>query len=225
MGQAKRRSKNKSEFSWPRISFDKEALLRLKAKARESLAQGKGHWQALPKLHRRALSILVPVVAVLLIMPTSLPVPDGANETVRRDLVLDLSEDKPDLRNAYEKRPEPLSPARRQVESVSNEPVVDEPVAKPVARQASDKWMSYKVKQGDTLAQVFRENALPESDLYAVVNIEGADKPLSHVKAGQLVRYKLSSDGALAGLQVEGRDGEPVLFLRNQNGKFVRHYD
>ena len=56
MGQAKRRSKKKSEFKLPDLSLNKANLDVYKEKLQARLALLKERWQALPKLHRRALS-------------------------------------------------------------------------------------------------------------------------------------------------------------------------
>ncbi|ERM58779.1 MULTISPECIES: LysM-like peptidoglycan-binding domain-containing protein [Vibrio] len=82
-------------------------------------------------------------------------------------------------------------------------------------------WQEYLVKQGDTLAQVFRNNDLPLSDLNALVRIEGADKPLSQIRKGQLVRFKLAETGQLDILQLEKGDTS-VMFFRLSDGGFGR---
>ena len=86
----------------------------------------------------------------------------------------------------------------------------------------SEQWREYTVKNGDTLAQVFRSNQLPMTDLNALVKIEGSDKPLSRIKQGQLVRFKLADDGKLDMLQLE-KGGESVMFFRLSDGTFGRN--
>ncbi|MCV5942416.1 cell envelope opacity-associated protein A, partial [Escherichia coli] len=73
------------------------------------------------------------------------------------------------------------------------------------------------MKNGDTLAQVFRNNQLSMADLSALVKIEGSDKPLSHIKQGQLIRFKLSEKGQLDMLQLEKSD-HSVMFFRLSDG-------
>ncbi len=77
------------------------------------------------------------------------------------------------------------------------------------------------VQQGDTLAQVFRNNQLPLSDLNALVRIEGDDKPLSQIRKGQLVRFKLAENGQLDILQLE-KGSSSVMFFRLSDGGFGR---
>ncbi|MEZ9175285.1 LysM-like peptidoglycan-binding domain-containing protein [Vibrio kanaloae] len=85
----------------------------------------------------------------------------------------------------------------------------------------SSTWQEYLVKQGDTLAQVFRNNDLPLSDLNALVRIEGSDKPLSQIRKGQLVRFKVAETGQLDILQLEKGDTS-VMFFRLSDGGFGR---
>ena len=86
---------------------------------------------------------------------------------------------------------------------------------------SNNNWQEYLVKQGDTLAQVFRNNDLPLSDLNALVRIEGSDKPLSQIRKGQLVRFKLAETGQLDILQLEKGDTS-VMFFRLSDGGFGR---
>ncbi|KOO09935.1 lysine transporter LysM, partial [Vibrio xuii] len=67
----------------------------------------------------------------------------------------------------------------------------------------------------------FRTSGLPMSDLNALVKVEGSDKPLSYIKKGQLVRYKLDEDGKLDILQLEKSD-QSVMFFRLSDGGFGR---
>ncbi|MGB1321131.1 MAG: LysM-like peptidoglycan-binding domain-containing protein, partial [Vibrio gallaecicus] len=85
----------------------------------------------------------------------------------------------------------------------------------------SNHWREYLVKQGDTLAQVFRNNDLPMADLNALVQIEGVDKPLSQIRKGQLVRFKLAESGKLDILQLE-KGETSVMFFRLSDGGFGR---
>ncbi|MBC7002541.1 hypothetical protein BIZ37_08215 [Photobacterium sp. BZF1] len=233
MGQAKRRSNKKSEFTWPRISLDKEALKQGSTAIRAKFAPLASKWQQLPKLHRRALMVLVPVVGVLLILPgggdkASQPT---SSEPVRRELSLNLESKQPE-RVAVGEREEPVSPPRPSritpLEPVESQPVASKPKVKPVEKNststqsASADWQRYQVKSGETLANIFRQHNLPLNDLYAVAAIEGDDKPLSRIKAGQWMRYRQTAQGGLDALQIEGRSGEPILFFRRSDGSFVR---
>ncbi|MGR5236810.1 LysM-like peptidoglycan-binding domain-containing protein [Vibrio alfacsensis] len=151
-------------------------------------------WQRLPKLHQRALMVLLPVVLLLLLIPF----PKDKKALVEPSIDTQ--------RVAIQLNAQSLSEQR----SAQN------------SEQKSDQWKEYTVKNGDTLAQVFRSNQLPMADLNALVKIEGSDKPLSHIKQGQLVRFKLSEDGQLDMLQLE-KSGNSVMFFRLSDGSFGRN--
>ncbi|WP_076589803.1 LysM-like peptidoglycan-binding domain-containing protein [Vibrio ostreicida] len=161
---------------------------------RQIPARVKQVWLQLPKRHQQVLMVLVPVVLFLVFLPTpsSDPAqPEAQSETLPR-VQVDI-----DTQGLSEQ------PSQLQ-ESL-----------------ASDVWEEYRVKKGDTLAQVFRNNDLAMSDLNALVRVEGSDKPLSYIKAGQLVRFKLAEDGSLDILQLE-KSTQSVMFFRLSDGAFGR---
>lgn len=229
MGQAKRRSTKKSEFSWPNMTFDKAALIQAVSRVRVTLTPVKAKWSILPTFHRRALVVLVPVVVLAIFLPTSVPLPSASqgDELIRRDLPLNL-DSRPEPVDVVGDRAEPVSPSRsvirplpqlQEPEVVSQAPI---PVAVPAVAPVAKQWQRYEVKSGETLANIFRDKSLPLADLYAVAAIEGNDKPLSQVKAGQWLRYRQTADGSLDALQIERLDGDPIMFFRRSDGSFVR---
>jgi len=149
-------------------------------------------WNHLPKLHQRGLMILVPVLLVLMVIP--LP----------------------------ESNSEPEVPAATQrVEIDINTRSLSDQQNNQQQSLASDTWKEYEVQSGDTLAQVFRSNGLAMADLNALVKVEGSDKPLSRIKKGQLVRFKLAENGQLDILQLE-KSNQSVMFFRLSDGGFGR---
>ncbi len=153
-------------------------------------------WRRLPRFHQRALMVLVPLFLLLLIvpMPNQTQEPDEETQTAEQQRV------------AIELNTQSLSQQRTPQN----------------AGPKSENWKEYQVKNGDTLAQVFRRNQLSMADLSALVKIEGSDKPLSHIKQGQLIRFKLSEDGKLDMLQLEKGD-HSVMFFRLSDGSFGRN--
>ena len=149
-------------------------------------------WNLLPRLHQRALMVLVPVLFILLIMPLPEPNSEPETSTTTQRVQIDIN-----TRSLSEER----STAQQSL--------------------ASDAWKEYQVKSGDTLAQVFRNNGLSMSDLNALVKVEGSDKPLSRIKQGQLVRFKLEESGQLDILQLE-KSNQSVMFFRLSDGGFGR---
>lgn len=155
----------------------------------------KSVWLRLPMLHRRLLLVLIPVVFVLLLLPSnskpSLPISDVATSGQVKIPINTQS----------------LSTR----EQLHQQKVVEAEAA----------WQDYTVKQGDTLSQVFRVQGFPMSDLNALVRIEGDDQPLSRLRQGQLVRFKRTSEGKLDIIQLDSPKGE-VIFFRLSDGGFGR---
>ncbi len=148
-------------------------------------------WAHLPQFHQRALMIL----AVVLIMLIVIPFPSPNSE---------------------------LEPTLNQrVELNINNKGLSEQTVSGQAALKSKAWKEYQVQNGDTLSQVFRNNGLPMADLNALVKVEGTDKPLSYIKTGQLVRFKLAADGSLDILQLD-KGSHSVMFFRLSDGGFGR---
>lgn len=157
-------------------------------------------WGQLPVYHQRGLMVLIPVVVLLLFLPSS-PQQDASTRTA--------------------------APASTRVSIAVNtqglsEQSVDQPTTVTISAIPQEKaWQEYIIKQGDTLSQVFRSNNLPLADLNALVGIEGSDKPLSQIQQGQRIRFKLAVDGQLDILQLE-RNNQSVMFFRLSDGGFGR---
>lgn len=199
-----------------------EQLAIMKNKCEPMLEKVSPYWQRLPAFHQKALQILVPVTFVLILLPsgaeeglesiqpTVIPAPEMQRQSVSLNLE-GLSEQEAALRNA----PSPYE--------LEKEKPVEKTVAvkTPEPTQNSEKWHDYQIQAGDTLYQVFRKNNLPLTELNKVVKIEGADKPLSNIKKGQLFRFKLNQQGELDILQIE-RDNQAVMYFRMSDGNFGR---
>lgn len=91
----------------------------------------------------------------------------------------------------------------------------------PSSDDPQGQWHNYQIAEGETLAQLFRDNNLPVSDVFAMANVEGADKPLSNLQTGQQIRLRINARGTVTGLTLNGSNG-PVLFVRQSNGSFIR---
>lgn len=149
-------------------------------------------WHRLPVLHRRILTVIVPLYLVIFLIPNN-PVP------------------KPESLSTLQRVEVPVNPrslSETEVDIVAN--VVEVP-----------QWKEYTVEEGDTLSQVFRVNQLSMADLNALAKIEGDDKPLSRIKQGQLIRFKYDLEGKLDILQIE-KGSDSVMFFRLSDGGFGR---
>ncbi|CNL16078.1 OapA family protein [Yersinia alsatica] len=83
-------------------------------------------------------------------------------------------------------------------------------------------WQSYQIQSGKTLAQLFRDNNLPVNEVFAMAQVEGNDKPLSNLKAGQEVKIMLDAQGVVAALAIETTSNAQVLFTRQSDGSYRR---
>lgn len=86
----------------------------------------------------------------------------------------------------------------------------------------SSPWASYRIKQGQTLTQLFRVHGLNVNDVFAMAQVEGQDKPLSTLKIGQEVKIQHNQNGQVITLQIEKAHHTAVLFRRNSDGRFQR---
>jgi hypothetical protein len=235
MGQAKRRSAKKSEFKLPEFSFDKVNFSKVKASLLEKMTPLVNRWQKFPVLHRRVLLVLVPVVLVLLILPTTEQLNNDIGEqdtSVRRDIALTIASE--ELATSEDLAPFE-EPVERRVRAITNNiqpltnakpkaAVVSPPASVKTSKSSSaisSEWAKHQVQKGETLSNIFREKSLPLSDLYAVAAIEGQGKPLSQIKSGQWLRYKQTPDGKLDALQIESSAGS-TMYFRRSDGSFAR---
>lgn len=187
-----RRKKKPKQVDYIELAQQKISQVDWKVKA----GNVKDLWLILPKLHQRALMVLVPVVFILFFVPIS-----------ESPLVSESVNEVPN--------------AKQRVQVDINTTGLSEQNSQQQKGVKSEVWQEYTVEKGDTLAQVFRNNDLAMADLNALVRVEGNDKPLSQIKAGQQVRFKLAEDGKLDILQLEKRS-KSVMFFRLSDGGFGR---
>ncbi|WP_422718032.1 OapA family protein [Erwinia rhapontici] len=101
--------------------------------------------------------------------------------------------------------------------------ITDAPPTTPATPQQDDQgtWGEYTIAPGQTLAQLFRDNNLPVNDVFAMAQVEGNDKPLSTLHAGQTVKIRQNAQAIVTGLTLEGANGE-ILFIRQPDGTFLK---
>lgn len=185
----------------------------------------------LPPAHRRGVIVAALAIIIGFLLPSA---DDSPPPQVTRSAQLDFQ--------SQSQTPQPdAQPLHAQLVTPSNDldqvaPVAPEPVqeeqqneqqAAPSRTQpyqesrSSSDWRTYQVEAGKTLAQLFRDNNLPPTDVYAMAQVEGAGKPLSNLKNGQKVQIRKNANGVVTGLTIESDNGQ-VLFTRQQDGSFIR---
>ena len=60
------------------------------------------------------------------------------------------------------------------------------------------------------------------NEVFAMAQVEGNDKPLSNMKAGQEVRIERDTNGVITALSVTTADNSQVLFRRQADGSYRR---
>ena len=188
----------------------------------------------LPPMHRRGILIAALVLVIGFLLPSS----DTSDApVVTRTAQLDLqSQSQPPTEAQLQAQLVAPQNDPGQVAPVAPEPIQEgEPDAQPQAQQSQpqtqpfqqdsgieQQWRSYRVDSGKTLAQVFRDHNLPPTDVYAMAQVEGAGKPLSNLKDGQMVQIRQNANGVVTGLTIDTGNGQQVLFTRQPNGSFIR---
>ncbi|CAI2063912.1 Opacity-associated protein A LysM-like domain [Serratia ficaria] len=110
-------------------------------------------------------------------------------------------------------------PVTQQANGVPQQGSVPPPAAEP---EPSGNWQRYQIQPGQTLAQLFRDNGLPVNEVFAMAQVEGNDKPLSNMKAGQEVRIERDANGVIGALSVTTADNSQALFRRQADGSYRR---
>ena len=188
----------------------------------------------LPPMHRRGIIIAAIVLVIGFLLPSS----DTSDApVVTRTAQLDLqSQSQPPTEAQLQAQLVAPQNDPGQVAPLAPEPIQEgEPDAQPQAQQSQpqtqpfqqdsgieQQWRSYRVDSGKTLAQVFRDHNLPPTDVYAMAQVEGAGKPLSNLKDGQMVQIRQNANGVVTGLTIDTGNGQQVLFTRQPNGSFNR---
>ncbi|PWC13850.1 LysM-like peptidoglycan-binding domain-containing protein [Brenneria corticis] len=163
--------------------------------------------EPLPLFHRRWILVAIALLLALLLWPYS-PPQTQAPRTV----------------SAPAEQADDNAPIR--AEMIENRPAAQQPPAappvQPPPQNTPTPWRSYQIASGQTLAQLFRDNNLPVGDVFAMAQVEGNDKPLSNLRAGQAVKLQLNAQGTVAVLEIETTDNQVVRFTRNADGAFTR---
>lgn len=173
----------------------------------------------LPPAHRRGIIISAAAIALCFLWPADAPKPAPKSIALHTEDTLPVQASL--VVPAYDNT--------QQSNSFSSQPVaLEESAPAPAAEQPATgseteaQWHTYQIEPGQTMAQLFRDNNLPPTDVYAMAQVEGAGKPLSNLQAGQSVRIRKNSAGVVTGLTIDnGRGDRQVMFIRQANGQFT----
>lgn len=170
------------------------------------------NWMSpLPYVHRRWIIVSVLVVLLALLWPYSPPnsySPSQPQQQASIPMQADLRNEQG--RTTQLAQPQPVQQQQQQAASEPPQPI------------AQENWKSYRVQSGQTLAQLFRDNNLAVGDVFAMAQVEGDQKPLSNLKAGQEVKIQRNAQGAVTSLQITNEQNSTVLFTRQADGTYQR---
>lgn len=93
----------------------------------------------------------------------------------------------------------------------------------PPPASAGGQLQRYRIVEGQTLAQLFRQHNLPVGDVFAMAQAEGDDKPLSSLHAGQQVAIQLNAQGVVSSLEIDVSPTATVKFTRQPDGTYIRN--
>lgn len=188
----------------------------------------------LPPMHRRGIIIAAVVLVIGFLLPSD---DNSVAPTVTRDAQLDIqSPSQPPTEAQLQAQLVTPQNDPGQVAPVAPEPIQEgQPETQPQTQQSQpqtqpfqpdsgidQQWRSYRVGSGKTMAQLFRDHGLPPTDVYAMAKVEGAGKPLSTLKEGQLVQIRQNANGVVTGLTINTGNDQQVLFTRQPDGSFLR---
>ncbi|SCB86681.1 hypothetical protein GA0061071_102212 [Kosakonia oryzendophytica] len=184
----------------------------------------------LPPMHRRGLILAALLVVIGFLLPAT-DTTTTVTSSAPREAQIELPSSTTTQQTAPEQTPPPVVSEPQQTapfsEPQQQQPIQQQqPAATPNRSVASSggieqQWRAYRVEEGKTLAQLFRDHNLPPTDVYAMAKVEGDGKPLSTLQSGQMVKIRQNANGVVTGLTIE-TGGQSVLFTRQSDGSFIR---
>ncbi|EMD6371607.1 hypothetical protein VRQ87_001457 [Morganella morganii] len=99
-------------------------------------------------------------------------------------------------------------------------PVTAEPAPAAVPAQADA--LRFTLKKGQTIAQVFRSNGLPVDDLFRMTAVEGPQRPLNQVEAGDKISVTKGKGNTVSVLRIDKANGQSATFKRQKDGSYRR---
>nr|WP_242452411.1 LysM-like peptidoglycan-binding domain-containing protein [Morganella morganii] len=187
----------------------------------------------LPKRHLYAIAAIALIVMLVLLFwpaaqkpPVTVP-PQNITLTPPADPLGDLiaeqtgtppetSSDIPDL-----PLPDNLPPGALNTEPAP-QPVTAQPPVTAEPAPVQDNTLRFTLKKGQTLAQVFRSNGLPVDDLFRMTTVEGPQKPLNQVEAGDKISVTKGKGNTVSELRIDKANGQSATFKRQKDGSYRR---
>ncbi|MBG6027499.1 cell envelope opacity-associated protein A [Proteus mirabilis] len=184
-----------------------------------------------PGLHRRAILVIAIALLVVFFWPTSentseppqpsssthdLPVPIASTNDPAYQTPIPQAQDNLNVGSG-------LSPSIE--DPMTNDPegnIAQTPPQQNTQSTPAQTWQTYTIKEGQTLAQLFRDNQLPVNDAFSMAKSEDQQKSLSQLRSGQTIRLQRNPQGDVSMLEVTNSAGTVITYTRLSDGSYYR---
>ncbi|MBG3131643.1 cell envelope opacity-associated protein A [Proteus mirabilis] len=184
-----------------------------------------------PGLHRRAILVIAIALLIVFFWPTSENTsepPQPSSST--HDLPVPIaSTNDPMYQTPIPQAQDSLNAESGTSPSIE-EPMTNDPegnIAQTAPQQNTQStpaqtWQTYTIKEGQTLAQLFRDNQLPVNDAFSMAKSEDQQKSLSQLRSGQTIRLQRNPQGDVSMLEVTNSAGTVITYTRLSDGSYYR---
>ncbi|MCE9841244.1 MULTISPECIES: LysM-like peptidoglycan-binding domain-containing protein [Proteus] len=187
-----------------------------------------------PGLHRRAILVIAVVLLVIFFWPTSEnngepPQPSSSTHDLPVPISPSVSTNDPTYQTSIPQAQDSLNADPEASPSIE-EPTANDPegnVVQTTPQQDTQStpaqtWQTYTIKEGQTLAQLFRDNQLPVNDAFSMAKSEDQQKSLSQLRTGQTIRLQRNPQGDVSMLEVTNTAGTVITYTRLSDGSYYR---
>lgn len=190
-----------------------------------------------PGLHRRAIAIIAIILLVIFFWPKGedkIERPQASNSTqdlpvpvapsVSTDNQEKLQTTLPPAQDSLDANENTYSPTENGSDNNTIENNTESPAVKQQQQPITpaDAWQTYTIKEGQTLAQLFRDNNLAVNDAFSMAKSEDKQKSLSQLRSGQTIRLQRNPQGEVSMLEVKNSAGTVITFTRLSDGSYYR---
>lgn len=187
-----------------------------------------------PGLHRRAILVIAVVLLVVFFWPTSEnngepPQPSSSTHDLPVPISPSVSTNDPTYQTSIPQAQDSLNAdpaASPSIEApTANDPAGNVTQTTPQQDTQStpaQTWQTYTIKEGQTLAQLFRDNQLPVNDAFSMAKSEDQQKSLSQLRSGQAIRLQRNPQGDISMLEVTNSAGTVITYTRLSDGSYYR---
>ncbi|MBI6528584.1 cell envelope opacity-associated protein A [Proteus vulgaris] len=188
-----------------------------------------------PGLHRRAILVIAVVLLVLFFWPTSEnnsepPQPSSSTQDLPVPIAPSVTNEDPIYQAPIPQAQDSLNADQGTELSIENSSTtnnIDEDIDQTARPQeptstSAQKWQTYTIKEGQTLAQLFRDNQLPVNDAFSMAKSEDQQKSLSQLRSGQAIRLQRNPQGDVSMLEVTNSAGTVITYTRLSDGSYYR---